>query len=445
MEKRKSEYINGYSKLSANEKSDLVASKVHDKDRFLDDLNSHRHANTEYQKLYEELSENVLSNFYLPYSVSPNFLINNTFYFVPMVIEESSVVAAVSSAAKYWAVRGGFHAKVISTIKKGQIHFIWKGDSETIKRLFSEFRIDLLKSVDRLLSNMKSRGGGIVSMEIIDLTFEIPFYYQLDVKFRTGDSMGANFINTVLEKLASGFKRRMEDKLQQYDSFEIVMSILSNHAPESLVEAFAECSIDKMDSGIPAMDSKEFVSKFKLAADIAQKNISRAVTHNKGIYNGIDAVALATGNDIRAVEAQGHAYACNNGRYSSLSSVTVQDNIFQLKLTIPLTIGTVGGITNLHPLAKRSLELLGNPSAEELMKIIACVGLASNFNAVRSLVTKGIQEGHMRMHLSNILRRLGANEEESIQVKQYLSGKKIDHLSVSECLNRIRSGGFLSD
>jgi hydroxymethylglutaryl-CoA reductase len=186
------------------------------------------------------------------------------------------------------------------------------------------------------------------------------------------------------------------------------------------------------------MSAAEFAAKFERAVRIARIDPYRATTHNKGIMNGIDAVVLATGNDFRAVEACAHTYAAHDGTYRSLSECEVKDGVFRFWLNFPIAIGTVGGLTSLHPLAKRSLELLGNPNAKQLMEIIACVGLAQNFAAVRSLTTTGIQAGHMKMHLTNILASMQANDDEVVKAKKYFEDKTVSVSAVREFLKGLR-------
>nr|HQU41084.1 hypothetical protein [Chitinophagales bacterium] len=178
--------------------------------------------------------------------------------------------------------------------------------------------------------------------------------------------------------------------------------------------------------------------KFRTAVNIANVDVSRATTHNKGIFNGVDAVVLATGNDFRAIEACGHAYAARDGQYRSLSKVSIIDGIFRFEIELPLAVGTVGGLTRLHPLSKRSLEMLGNPGAKELMKIMASVGLAQNFAAVKALVTSGIQKGHMKMHLTNILRHFNATDLEIENALQYFADKTVSFSGVREYLVKVR-------
>jgi hydroxymethylglutaryl-CoA reductase len=212
------------------------------------------------------------------------------------------------------------------------------------------------------------------------------------------------------------------------------MSILSNYTPNCLVEASVECNIEELGT-IDGLSSREFSSKFKSAFDIAQVDINRAVTHNKGIMNGVDAVLISTGNDFRAVEAGIHAYASSAGHYKSLSKCSIIDDKFKISLKIPLSVGTVGGITDLHPMVKLSLQMLGNPNSSDLMKIICSIGLAQNFAAVKSLVSSGIQKGHMKMHLINLLNKNNANKSQIEDSKEYFKDKEINNQSVIKFLN----------
>ena len=217
------------------------------------------------------------------------------------------------------------------------------------------------------------------------------------------------------------------------------MSILSNYTPDCKVIAEVECKIDDLiDKDIT--DSSLFAKKFKTAVEIAKKDVTRAVTHNKGIMNGVDSVVIATGNDFRAVEACAHSYASKDGKYKSLTHAEISKNKFKYWIELPISIGTVGGLTNLHPLVNWSLKLLGSPSAKDLMKIIAVSGLAQNFAAIKSLITTGIQKGHMKMHLSNILNLLGADDNERIQLVKFFDDKVVSHSLVKNKLKEIRNG-----
>ncbi len=436
--------IAGFSKLTKRDKIAWIAKNFlyANPVEVVKEFAEYWHDNVEAQKLLDGFSENTLTNFPVPFGIAPNFKINDQIYAVPMVIEESSVVAAASNAAKFWLNRGGFKAEVLSTKKVGQVHFIYKGDGEKLKSFFTQIKNELKAGVKHITTKMEERGGGIVDMELIDFTATEPDYYQLRAYFETVDSMGANFINSCLEE----FGQQLEAKIAASDLFnvtekviEIVMCILSNYTPDCLVRAEVSCPVDDLgtfDNG--NMSAAEFAAKFERAVRIARIDPYRATTHNKGIMNGIDAVVLATGNDFRAVEACAHTYAAHDGTYRSLSECEVKDGVFRFWLNFPIAIGTVGGLTSLHPLAKRSLELLGNPNAKQLMEIIACVGLAQNFAAVRSLTTTGIQAGHMKMHLTNILASMKANDDEVVKAKKYFEDKTVSVSAVREFLKGLR-------
>jgi len=288
---------------------------------------------------------------------------------------------------------------------------------------------------------MEARGGGLVDMKLIDRTTDEPGYFQIWADFETCDAMGANFINTVLESLGANFQDMVSSNLEfttEERELQVVMAILSNYTPECIVEAWVECPIEDLDDKGHGMSPEEFVSKFSRAVRISKIDVNRATTHNKGIFNGIDAVILATGNDFRAVEACGHTWAAKDGVYRGLTDVEVKDGKFRFSLKLPLSLGTVGGLTALHPLAKTSLEMLGHPSADELMQITACIGLAQNFAALRSLTTTGIQKGHMKMHLMNILNHLETNDDERKAAKEKFANETIGYQAVRDYINSLR-------
>ena len=436
--------ITGFSKLSKRKKLRwLVENFFKDPENVMRELMSFWHENAEQQRVLDGFSENTISNFVLPFGVAPNFVINGKTYAVPMVIEESSVVAAASSAAKFWMSRGGFKAEVIGTKKIGQVHFHWEGNSEKLDSYFPAIRERLINDALPITHNMVQRGGGITSVELLDMTHLEPNYYQIKAEFETCDSMGANFINSVLESFGNSLKeylRNGEGFVGKEREVSIIMAILSNYTPECLVRASVSCSIDKLGPCPGDMTAEEFAKRFCKAVRIAHIDPHRATTHNKGIFNGIDAVVLATANDFRATEACGHTYAARDGQYRSLSYCEVKDGQFKFWIDLPIALGTVGGLTKLHPIAKRSLELLGNPTAEELMQIIAATGLAQNFAAVKSLVTTGIQQGHMRMHLMNILNHLEATEKEMKAALLFFKDKVVSFTAVRDFLQWFRSG-----
>jgi hydroxymethylglutaryl-CoA reductase len=252
--------------------------------------------------------------------------------------------------------------------------------------------------------------------------------------------MGANFINSCLEQLA----KTLKEEAQNYDAFtqeekdlQVVMSILSNYVPNCIVRAEVSCKVEDL-AEKKIEFPQEFAEKFVQAVNIAEIEPFRAVTHNKGIMNGVDSVVLATGNDFRAVEAGVHAYASRSGKYSSLSHAKIENGIFTFWMELPLALGTVGGLTSLHPLVKMALEILGKPSAHELMQLVAVTGLAQNFAALRSLTTTGIQEGHMKMHLNNILNQYQATQEERIAIAKHFENNTVSHSSVVALIESLR-------
>lgn len=439
--------IAGFSKLSKRDKIAWIAKNFlyANPVDIVKEFAEYWHDNVEAQKLLDGFSENTLTNFPVPFGIAPNFKINERIYAVPMVIEESSVVAAASNAAKYWLSRGGFKATVKDTRKVGQVHLNYRGDKQKLFNFFTTVKHELKAGVKHITAKMEERGGGVLDMELIDFTGEIENYYQLRAYFETVDSMGANFINSCLEE----FGKLLQQKVNASDLFtdgekelEVIMCILSNYTPECIVRAEVGCAVEELGTfNNGEISAEEFAWKFERAVKIACVDPYRATTHNKGIMNGIDAVVIATGNDFRAVEACVHTYAARDGVYRSLSQCEVKDGQFRFWMDIPIAIGTVGGLTSLHPLAKRSLEMLGNPNARQLMEVIACTGLAQNFAAVRSLTTTGIQAGHMKMHLTNILAGFKATDEEVAAAKQYFEGKTVSVAAVREFIEKRRNAG----
>lgn len=428
--------ISGFSKLTKSKKIEwLLDTYFTDKEAADTLVKQYWNTDEKLQKLHDEFIENTITNYYLPLGVAPNFLINNSLYTIPMAIEESSVVAAASKAAKFWYERGGFKAEVISTQKIGQVHFIFKGDFNTLKLFFETVKPKLIASTSHITKNMEQRGGGILDIELRNKSKDLDHYYQLHSTFETLDAMGANFINSCLEQFASTFKAEAETNLE--GELNIVMSILSNYVPNCIVRAQVSCPISDLKSK-DISDPEVFAQRFKQAVNIAEIEPFRAVTHNKGIMNGVDAVVLATGNDFRAVEASVHAYASRNGKYSSLTHCNIEDGIFKFWIEIPLALGTVGGLTGLHPLVKFSLEMLKNPTARDLMQIAAVAGLAQNFGALKSLTTTGIQEGHMKMHLMNILNQFEATSEEKTNIVDHFKTNIVTHSAVVEAIKNLR-------
>ncbi len=433
--------ISGFSKLSKDLKLKWVVDNFFgDPEAAMAAFMRFRLADEDGQKLLEKFSENTLSNYCLPYGVAPNFIINERAYCVPMVTEESSVVAAAANAAKYWQSRGGFRAAVIGTTKIGQIFFRYGGAITDISNRIELIEKELVERASDLTTNMESRGGGIRQMHLMQISPELGNLHQLRVEFETVDSMGANFINSVLERFASCLVEivRSDSTLGQ-DRFtlEILMAILSNYTPGCVAKAWVECPVDQL-GHFESFTPVQLAKRFQQAIEIARYDVFRATTHNKGILNGVDAVVMATGNDFRAVEANIHAYAAREGCYRGLTQCEIADEVFRFTIELPVTIGTVGGLTTLHPLARESMNMMGNPTAAELMMVIAAMGLAQNFSAVKSLVTTGIQKGHMRMHLGNVLAGFDATEEEACLAREYFANKPISYADVRQYLMSIR-------
>jgi len=430
--------IRGFSRYSKVERINALIRNYGLDDELGPWLHAFESTDQENQMILEELSENTLTSFHLPYSVAPNFVVNGQKMYFPLVTEESSVVAALANAASYWAERGGFRGEVKGTEKKGQVHFIWKGTAGNLQKLFPEIKEHLLTESNFLTQKMQQRGGGILSLELKEMSHVMANYYQIDASFGTCDAMGANFINSCLEQFSKSLEHILvtsEQLTLEERNCKIIMAILSNYTPNSLVKAWVECPLNELIKGSTEAENRAFAESFQQAIQISKTDFSKALTHNKGIFNGIDALAIATGNDFRAVEACGHAFASRIGGYSGLTDVTIVEDKFRFGIEIALATGVVGGVTSLHPLAKLSMRLLHNPSASDLMIYMAVAGLASNWAAVKALVSGGIQQGHMKLHLSNILNLMNIPLDKREEVEKYFADKPISLSSVEQYLN----------
>jgi len=433
--------VAGFSKLSKEEKINWIANEFFSNPtEAIATIKQYWNSNEKLQQLHDEFIENTITNFYLPMGIAPNFLVNGNYFAIPMVIEESSVVAAAAKSAKFWSTRGGFKTTVLSSEKIGQVHFIYQGDSQKLQDFFNKIKPKFFSETESITKNMQKRGGGILDIELRNKTNELNNYFQLHATFETKDSMGANFINSCLEQFAKTLKAEAQDYAafsEEEKDIQVVMSILSNYVPNCIVRAEVSCKVEEL-AEKKIENPQEFAEKFVQAVTIAEIEPFRAVTHNKGIMNGIDAVVLATGNDFRAIEAGVHAYASRNGKYSSLSHAKIENDIFTFWMEVPLALGTVGGLTSLHPMVKMALEILGKPSAHQLMQLVAVTGLAQNFAALRSLTTTGIQEGHMKMHLNNILNQYQATSEERKAIAKHFENNTVSHASVVELIENLR-------
>ena len=375
----------------------------------------------------DQLTENVLSTFDLPFSLAPYFLINGRDYVLPMVTEEPSVVAAASFAAKLIQRSGGFTTQVHQRQMIGEIALTDVEDIEVASRRILEDKETLLQLANEAYPSIVNRGGGARDLWVENKGDFLIVYLAVDPK----EAMGANMLNTMLEALT--------DRIQELSGGQALMAILSNLATRSLVSA--RCAIDFKALSRNPEEAIEIAHRMELASQLAQVDPYRAATHNKGIFNGIDALVLATGNDWRAIEAGAHAYAAQSGSYKGLSHWTSQPKEKKLygEITLPMPVATKGGSIGLNPTVQVSHRLLGEPSAIELAGIIASLGLAQNFAALKALVTTGIQAGHMKLQARSLALLAGAKEEEVPRlVSQLLENKPFNLEKAQTLLQELR-------
>lgn len=365
----------------------------------------------------DKMVENVVGTFELPLGVAVNFKVNGRDYLVPMATEEPSVVAAASNAAKMIRKGGGFKASSSDPVMVGQIQVVdaAEGAADRILGAKKEL-IEHANSVDPTLVEF---GGGAVDLLVRDVSGMLVVHLKVDV----ADAMGANAVNSMCEALAP--------KVQELSGGSVVLKILSNYAVDRTAKASCTVPAD-------AVGGPEVAKRIVLAYELAANDVYRAVTHNKGVMNGVSAVVLATGNDTRAVEAGCHSFAARDGGYAPLTK-WASDGKGGLvgEIMIPVAVGLVGGATRSHPVAKAAVKVLGVRTARELGEVLACVGLAQNLAALRALAAEGIQEGHMRLHARNIAVTAGAEGAEADRVAgEMVQGGKV---SVDEA-KRILSG-----
>lgn len=375
----------------------------------------------------DQLTENVLSTFDLPFSLAPYFLINGRDYVLPMVTEEPSVVAAASFAAKLIQRSGGFTTQVHQRQMIGEIALTDVEDVEVASKRILEDKETLLQLANKAYPSIVKRGGGARDLWVENKGDFLIVYLAVDPK----EAMGANMLNTMLEALT--------DRIQELSGGQALMAILSNLATRSLVSA--RCAIDFKALSRNPEEAIEIAHRMELASQLAQVDPYRAATHNKGIFNGIDALVLATGNDWRAIEAGAHTYAAQNGSYKGLSHWTSHPEEKKLygEITLPMPVATKGGSIGLNPTVQVSHRLLGEPSAIELAGIIASLGLAQNFAALKALVTTGIQAGHMKLQARSLALLAGAKEEEVPRlVNQLLENKPFNLEKAQTLLQELR-------
>ena len=378
--------------------------------------------------------ENVVGTFALPLAVAPNFTCNGRDVLIPMVVEEPSVLAAVSNMARLVRRNGGFTTRSDDSIMIGQLQIspVTTPD-ETLKILESK-KDELIESCRHLHPRLEQRGGGLRNISLRHVQYDeigeekidmIVLHFELDCV----DAMGANMINTIAEYMAP--------LVEEYTGEQVNLRILSNFATKRL--ASATCSIAFEDLGTDSYSGEEVAHRIVDAYRFAYADPWRAATHNKGIMNGIDPVVIATGNDWRAIEAGAHTWASRSGQYRSLTKWWISEGKLWGKLELPMQLGTVGGSIKNHPQVKTCMKILGYPRAQELAEIITAVGLAQNLGAIKALATEGIQRGHMRMHARNIAAQAGATDTELFDVVQYLCQKKdFSTHAAQEALKNIR-------
>jgi hydroxymethylglutaryl-CoA reductase len=361
----------------------------------------------------EQMIENYITNYELPFGVALNFVIDGKDVLIPMVTEEPSVIAAASNAGKIVSQSrsAGFTTKMSKRHMISQITFTDVPNTDAAKQAILDNEEAIIDLANAAHPTILGYGGGAKRVEtrIIpqDDTYETPEFFIVHLVVDTAEAMGANIVNTMAEAIAP--------YLSDLTNGANLINILSNYATESLVTA--RCSIDPQFLATKTMTGEEVRDRIILATKLALADPYRAVTHNKGIMNGIDSVLVATGNDWRAVEAGAHAFASKSGKYRSLSRWFKDDQGFLAgELTLPISVGSVGGTLSVHPTAQFANRLLGQPNAIRLSEILASVGLAQNLSAVRALVTEGIQKGHMALQARSLAIRVGATGEEIEQV-----------------------------
>ena len=410
----KTSRISGFYKLSREERLNLVKDFASLSDEDISML-----SNGIPMEIAERMIENVIGKFELPYGIAVNFLINGKEYMIPMVIEEPSVVAAASNAARFMRDGSGIIAKASQPIMIGEI--------QVVNQSFEKIQREVMKNKTKILGLANSQdellvklGGGAKDLEVRKVTEDMSvIYLKVDVR----DAMGANIVNTMCEAVA--------DFIEQITSGEVILRIVSNYAIERLVRA--KCEIRKELLG------EDVIRRILLAQKLAENDVFRAVTHNKGVMNGIIALAIATGNDTRAIEAAVHSYAARNGCYKPITRwyKTKEGNLAG-EIEIPLAVGTVGGAT-VNPLARLSLKILGVKTSKELSEVMAALGLAQNFAALKALATEGIQRGHMSLHARNIAMMAGAKADEiDIVAKKLVAERNIKVTRAKEILRSLR-------
>ncbi|MCE7785063.1 hydroxymethylglutaryl-CoA reductase, degradative [Staphylococcus xylosus] len=377
------------------------------------------------EEIANSLIENVIGQGTLPVGLLPEINVDGKSYVVPMMVEEPSVVAAASYGAKLVNQTGGFKVIASERLMIGQIVFDSVKDTAVLEEHLQQLEVQMKRIADEVYPSIIERGGGFRKIEID--TFPNEGLVSLKIYVDTKDAMGANMLNTILEGITAYLKNELEH-------VDILMSILSNHATASVVKVQGEISVDALSKG--GRDGQDVAKRMERASVLAQVDIHRAATHNKGVMNGIHAVVLATGNDTRGAEATAHAYASKDGQYRGLATwhYNEEKQVLVGTIEVPMTLATVGGGTKVLPIAKASLELMNVDSAQELGHVVAAVGLAQNFAACRALVSEGIQQGHMSLQYKSLAIVVGAQGEEIAQVAERLKTQDRANTAVAQQL-----------
>ena len=369
--------------------------------------------------LADNLIENQISEFELPMGLAQNFVINGKKFFVPMVTEEPSVIAAASNGAK---IAGNFQTELSERLMRGQIVFYDVDQADHLMQTIEENQAGIFRAAKEAYPSILKRGGGL--RQVSSRAFEAEGFVSVDFKVDVKDAMGANIVNAILEGVANLFRTWFPEQ-------KILFSILSNYATESLVKVSCEIPVERLSKG---NNGQEVAEKIQAASRFSKIDPYRAATHNKGIMNGINAVVLATGNDTRAVASGIHAYASKEGSYQGLAKWDVRDGLLLGSLELPLPVATVGGAVKVLPKAQAALELLEITEAKELAQVMAAVGLAQNLAALRALVSEGIQQGHMSLQVRALAMTVGAKDEEITILSEKLRREKVMNQAIAEKL-----------
>ena len=413
--------ISGFYKLSFEERQQKISKIVNLNQEEIKILQNLGYFTT---SQIDTLIENVVGSYQLPFGLAFNFKINNKDYIIPMVIEEPSVVAAASNAAKFARKHGGFHSENVKSIMISQIQITQLDDIEIAKRSILENKDRILKIANEQDPFLNELGGGAFDFEIRELDTRKGKMLILHLLVDVLDAMGANVVNTMAEAVSPFIEELSEGK--------IYLRIVSNLASHRIAKSKATFDKD-------LLGGDQVVEGILNAYEFALADPYRATTHNKGIMNGIVALTIATGNDTRAIEAGAHAYAALKGQYSPLTKLQVDsDGNLVGEIEIPLALGIIGGMTKIHPMARLALKILNVKSANELSQIAAALGLAQNVAALRALASEGIQKGHMTLHSRNIAKLAGVPEELIEEVaRKLVEDKKIRVDYAKEILQRI--------